>query len=49
MDLCAAEPGCVSVDFVARTGDHVLKTCDLYLSGGGEAPSGTCATSKFLS
>ncbi|KAH6680620.1 hypothetical protein B0J14DRAFT_531980 [Halenospora varia] len=35
MDLCAAEAGCVSVDFVARTGDHVLKTCDLYLIGEG--------------
>lgn len=48
MEKCSETLECISIDYVARTGDHVVKTCDLYKTGGGESPTTTCQSSKFL-
>ncbi|KAF2625147.1 hypothetical protein BU25DRAFT_460617 [Macroventuria anomochaeta] len=45
MEKCSAEPGCLSVDYVARTGtDHTLNTCTLFRTGGGDTPTTSCGT-----
>lgn len=48
MEACSEEEGCISVDYVARTGDHKVKDCDLFKSGGGDTPTTSCASSELL-
>ena len=45
MELCSAEPGCLSIDYVARPGkDHTVGDCTLFRTGGGNTPTTTCGT-----
>ncbi|KAI9647320.1 hypothetical protein NHQ30_003705 [Ciborinia camelliae] len=44
MEACSNTQGCLSVDYVQRVGDHKLKDCDLYKSGGEDPPDTTCAS-----
>ncbi|KAF3049522.1 hypothetical protein E8E11_009055 [Didymella keratinophila] len=44
MEQCSAEPGCLSIDYVARPGgDHTVNDCVLFRSGGGDTPTSSCA------
>jgi len=44
MEQCSAEPGCLSIDYVARAGgDHTVNDCVLFRSGGGDTPTSSCA------
>lgn len=49
MEACSTTKGCLSVDYVQRNGDHKLKDCDLYKTGGGDTPETSCASSMSSS